>query len=173
MKNPLREGPHIDFFKSIQVPDIVQANFALVIRFSIGLLFAYSGLSKLIQPIEYFQVAMGLYELFPDIMLEIGSRIVPWIELLYGTYLLLGYREKRAASALMFLAFLFQIVIGQALLRRIPIDECGCFGGGAVHLTLYQSFLLDTAIILLLNWLYTKSPTKFGFDDRLSPSKSR
>ncbi len=166
MKNPFREGPHIDFLKSIRVPDVVQDNFALLIRFSIGSLFAYSGLSKLIQPIEYFQVAMGLYELFPDIALEIGSRIVPWAELLYGTYLLLGYREKRATSVLMFMAFLFQIVIGQALLRRIPIDECGCFGGGLIHLTLYQSFLLDTAIILLLNWLYSKSPTKISLDER-------
>lgn len=168
MKNYLREGPLVDFVKKCKVPLSIQTKLVLLPRLLISVLFIYSGLSKLIQPIEYFQVAIGLYELFPDPILILVSHIVPWIELLYGVYLFLGYREKLATAALMTLAFMFQLVIGQALLRHIPLDECGCFGGGFIHLSLYQSFLLDTSIILLLNWINTLSPTIASLDRRKS-----
>lgn len=135
-------------------------------RFLIGVLFFYSGLSKLVQPNEYFQIAIGLYQLVPERLIPLVSHTVPWIELLASAYLLLGYRTGLAAGALAGLTGLFQLVIGQALLRQLPVDECGCFGGGFIHLTLYQSFALDTLLLLALIQIASAQKHRWALDNR-------
>jgi hypothetical protein len=112
-------------------------------------------------------VAVGQYSLFPDKIIHQVSFIVPWIEFGFGTYLLLGYMQEISAGALAVLAGFFQLVIGQALLRRLPMDECGCFGGGFIHFTLYQSFVLDTLLVVILVQLAAPERTIFSVDNYL------
>jgi uncharacterized membrane protein YphA (DoxX/SURF4 family) len=137
----------------------------LVARLLMGCLFFYSGLSKLIQPIEYFEVAIDQYSLFPEGLIHGVALVVPWVELISGTFLLLGYMPAKAARVLAVLTGLFQVVLAQALLRRLPMDECGCFGGGLIHLTLYQSFTLDTALVLLLIQIASSENSLFSLDN--------
>lgn len=134
-------------------------------RLAIGTLFFYSGFSKLTRPIEYFQIAIAPYDIVPEIFVAAISWIVPSIELLLGTFLLAGYWLNGSAAILAALTGLFQLVLAQALIRRLPIDECGCFGGGLIHLTLYQSFVLDTIAVLVLIKIATSSSKKFSLDN--------
>src|SRR5882672_6874917 len=103
-----------------QISDAIKIRGLLLARLLIGGLFFYSGLSKLIQPIEYFEVAIDQYSLFPAGIIHGVALVVPWVELISGTYLLLGYMPARAAGVLAFLTGLFQIVLAQALLRHLP-----------------------------------------------------
>lgn len=137
-------------------------------RVLIGTLFFYSGFSKLIQPAEYFEVAVGFYQAVPEAWIPAVSRTMPWIELIAGTFLLLGYALVQSARMLALLTGAFQVILGQALLRRLPIDECGCFGGGFVHLTLYQSFALDTALFLVLIQIAAHRTSPFSLDRLLA-----
>lgn len=126
----------------------------IVSRVLVGALFFYSGLSKLIQPIEYFEVAVAQYDIVPQKFIHLVCLILPWVELVFGAFLLIGHRTKKASAVLGVLTALFQLILGQALLRRLPMDECGCFGGGFIHFTLYQSFALDTLLVLILIQLF-------------------
>ena len=134
---------------SLHIPDKLKAGLLFAARILAGALFFYSGFSKLIQPVEYFEVAIGQYTVVPEAAVHYVASVIPWIEMTAGTFVFLGYMLEGAAGALGVLTAMFQIILGQALVRRLPMDECGCFGGGFVHLTLYQSFVLDTFLVLI------------------------
>ena len=142
-------------------------------RFVFGAIFVYSGISKLLMPVEHFQVAINMYELGSDAIVLIASYVVPWIEFIFGAFLVLGYAEKISASVLVGLCFVFQIVLGSALVRKLLIDECGCFGGGFIHMTLYQSFALDTVMALALIQVASGPPTRLSLDGKLLGDAAR
>lgn len=154
-------------FPKFAIDEKYKVGALFVARILIGLLFFYSGLSKLIQPIEYFEVAVGFYQIVPEEVIHYVALVIPWIELTSGTFLLLGYMLESAAGTLAILTGIFQGILGQALVRRLPIDECGCFGGGFVHLTLYQSFVLDTVLLLLLIQISTAERNRWSLDHLL------
>lgn len=120
------------------------------LRLLVGCLFFYAGFSKLIQPIESFEIVVRWYNIIPDMMMPLVTFLVPWTELIFGTYILLGFSLKKSCGVLIVLNIMFQLIVGQALIRKLPIDECGCFGGGFIHLSLYQSFTLNTILVLIL-----------------------
>ena len=130
--------------------------FLLGLRFAAGALFIYSALLKLIQPIEYFQFAIRLYEIVPESLVPWVALVMPWAELIGGIFLFMGYLSRPAAWLLVGLVGLFQIVIGQAVFRELPIEECGCFGG-LVHFSPCQTYVFDSVILLaLLALAFTK-----------------
>lgn len=124
--------------------------FIFCVRVIIASIFILSGFSKLGNPIEYFEVVISLYKMSPENLIPFVAYVVPSIEIIFGSFLLLGYSVSMSAAVLASLSALFQLVLAQALLRGLRINECGCFGGGYVHLSLYQSFMLDTVLSLSL-----------------------
>jgi len=140
---------------SIQSKERISKFLLFLLRVVIGALFVYSGFSKLIRPIEYFEVAVAQYDVIPDFLTHYLCSMVPWIELIGGAYLFLGYQIPISGGVLVFLTGVFQVALAQALLRKLPMDECGCFGGNSIHLSLYQSFVMDTMIVIGLIYLST------------------
>jgi hypothetical protein len=47
---------------------------------------------------------------------------------------------------------MFILIVGQALLRKLPIDECGCFGG-LISLPLSVVLMFDSVQLLLTGLL--------------------
>src|SRR4051812_17586096 len=94
-------------------------------RLLVGVVFIFSGLSKLVYPIEYFEIAIGFYDVIPFRFTHSIALILPWVELIFGFYVLLGYWVRGSAGILACLTGFFQILLAQALMRRLPIDECG------------------------------------------------
>ncbi len=137
--------------------------FLLTLRFMAGLLFIYSGFLKLIQPVEYFQFAMGLYQFVPENLIPFFALIIPWLELITGAFLFLGYLSKPSSFVLLCLTVLFQIVIGQAVFRGLPIEECGCFGG-LIHFSPCQTYIFDSVVLLVLLALTLSPRNSFSLD---------
>ncbi len=54
--------------------------------------------------------------------------VMPWVELVTGAFLLMGLHLRLASRSALGLFSLFILVIGQAMVRRLPVDECGCLG---------------------------------------------
>jgi uncharacterized membrane protein YphA (DoxX/SURF4 family) len=143
----------------------IKTGFFFFVRIVIGLFFVYSGVSKLIRPIEYFEYAIGQYKVFPDVLISLSGFLVPWIETICGAYLLLGLWTYISGLTLFCLTVCFQLILSQALLRRIPIDDCGCFGGNFIHFNLYQSLILDTVLALILINIATLSKHVLSVDN--------
>ncbi len=114
-------------------------------RIFIGLIFAYSGFTKLMEPVENFQGGMAAYEIIPYIFIPFLAHVIPWVEFLFGSFLIVGYLPRVSATVLatMSWSFVLLIFITRIVTGGLPAD-CGCFGEGSIiHLNPYQVFIMD------------------------------
>jgi DoxX len=114
-------------------------------RMFLGLVFAYSGFTKLMEPVENFQGAMTAYEIIPYVFIPFLAHVIPWIEFFFGTFLILGYLPRISALVLsvMSLSFVILILVVRMVTGALPAD-CGCFGEGSlVHLKPLQVLIMD------------------------------
>ena len=119
-----------------------------MLRIGIGSLFVVSGFEKLIGPYQNFLYVIESYSFLPFPLAEIVARLLPWVEFLLGIFLVLGLWLKGALRAMMALLLMFMAVVIQALIRNLPIDECGCFGG-LISVPLPVVLTFDTTIFVL------------------------
>ena len=122
--------------------------FFVIGRILIGCLFIVSGFEKLIGPYQNFLYVVQSYEFLPTLLEEMVARTLPLIELFLGVFLVVGLWLKWALRSIGMVIFLFILIVGQALLRKLPIDECGCFGG-LISLPLYAVLIFDSMLFLL------------------------
>jgi len=123
-------------------------------RVILAAVFLISGLQKAAAPAEEFAVIIEAYNLIsPEMALNL-ARVLPPVEILLGLALLGGYlcRLSAAAAGGMFIMFISALV--STVLRGIPLESCGCFGG--IHLTPPQALALDSVLLCLAYLAYRK-----------------
>ncbi len=119
--------------------------FLFIGRMFLGLVFAYSGFIKLIEPVENFQGGMAAYEIIPYAVIPFLAHVIPWIEFFFGAFLILGYLPRVSALvlAVMSWSFVLLIVTTRIVTGALPAD-CGCFGEGSlIHLKPLQVLVMD------------------------------
>ena len=127
--------------------DAAKMNYKILFlcRMFLGLVFAYSGFTKLMDPVENFQGVMASYEIIPYAVIPLLAHVVPWIEFLFGVFMILGYLPRLSALVLgaMSWSFVVLIVATRVVTGSVPPD-CGCFGEGSlIHLQPYQVLVMD------------------------------
>jgi len=124
----------------------------LVIRWIVGLLFIFSGLIKVNDPVglsykmqEFFEVLnlhfLNDYALF----FSLGMNV---FEVLAGVAVIIGWRMKLFSWLLLLLIIFFTFLTGFALFSG-KIKTCGCFGD-CIPLTAAQSFGKDIILFFLI-----------------------
>lgn len=101
----------------------------LLLRLVLGGLFIFAASMKLYD-LQAFNDSVRAFELVPDNAdhaIVLLTFIVPWIELLCGTLLLLGLWTRSAALVLSFLLICFIGGVFSVLARGMHVT-CGCFG---------------------------------------------
>jgi uncharacterized membrane protein YphA (DoxX/SURF4 family) len=119
----------------------------LACRLVVGGVFIYASLDKLGHP-RAFAEAISHYRLVPYSLLHLCAHLLPVVEFVLGSALVLGIGRRGAALLAGVLTVVFMAAISSALIRNLDIS-CGCFntdGGHAVGLDL----LWRDAILLLL-----------------------
>jgi len=129
----------------------------LILRIAIGFIFAYAGFMKLIEPVENFEAAITDFNLFSPTLVHWIARIVPWIELMGGTFLLLGYLPRISSAAVGALAFGFVVLLGMSVLTGKGSESCGCFGESGIKLSRNQMFILDLGAFFIAFKLFRKN----------------
>lgn len=122
------------------------------LRIIIGSIFLISSLGKLLSPYQNFLYAIQAYQLLPSWIEVLVAQIFPWIELLVGSFVLLGMWTSWALRGALILFGIFVVVLGQALIRGLPLEDCGCFGGW-IHLKPQTIIIMDSASLLLTSLL--------------------
>jgi uncharacterized membrane protein YphA (DoxX/SURF4 family) len=128
--------------------------FILCLRVGLGLVFLVASIDKIQNP-DQFARAIANYRLLPYEFIHGTAIVLPWIEVVAGSLLLLGVwtRANALLASSMLLVFIF--AIAQALWRHLDIS-CGCFdvASGADKMsrwTLYWDIIwLFWGILLLL-----------------------
>lgn len=116
-----------------------------LLRIFVGLVLAYAGFTKLLEPAANFEASLLKYGVFSPKWIPWMAQIVPWLEWLLGCLLIVGYAPRLVAfgASLLTLSFIVTLASSRLLLESGNSD-CGCFGhSGLVHLTMRQIFLVD------------------------------
>ena len=140
-----------------------------VIRILIGCLFVVSGFEKLVGHYQNFLYVVQSYEFLPTLMEGAVARGLPWIEFFLGIFLITGLWLKWTLRSTLILFLMFILIVGQALLRGLPIDECGCFGS-LISLPLAGVMIFDSTMLLMTGLLIKqeKHSSFFSLDQYFS-----
>ena len=136
-----------------------------LLRAAIGSVLLVSGFTKVIYPYQNFVYVIQSYQLLPGWAENLTAMVLPWIELIAGLFTILGLWTPRALRAALMLFSVFIIMLGQAILRGIPLDHCGCFGEW-LQLRPQQVIVMDSMFLLAAVFLLQNLPKaqKFSLD---------
>jgi len=125
-----------------------------LIRTALGIVFIWSGFSKLLDP-EGFSTIIEAYGLIPDVTILPVAIGLPVLELLAGAGLLLDMQG--ALGIITGLLILFIGVLSYGLWIGLDVD-CGCFGPddpeGAAYHSLRPALYRDTVMLAGIGYLY-------------------
>jgi uncharacterized membrane protein YphA (DoxX/SURF4 family) len=133
-----------------------------IVGLIVGCVFVYASHDKILMPaafarIVYHYQLIGPGEHLPALLPNLLVVTLPWIELLVGVALVVGVWRREAAAVTAALLVVFVFAVGQALLRGIDIENCGCFAldsaGRAAGIKLILEDLGLLLGALLLAWL--------------------
>lgn len=147
-------------------------NWFVLSRIAIGTLLCFSGGEKILSPYQNFLYVIQGYQILPMHAEEFVARVFPWIEFLTGFFLLVGLWTDWALRGTLIVFTGFITVVGQALIRELPIKECGCFGE-AVSLPTQTVLVMDSFIWLVIVKLlmHTARTAAFSLDRYFEKNK--
>lgn len=126
-----------------------------LLRLLVGGGFLIAGALKVAAPAD-FAAAVGNYRLLPREFINLAAILVPWVEVVTGSFILAGVWLRSAALMISCMTWLFAAVILSALARGLNI-ECGCFGTvGGKHVGLVN-LAIDAVFFCLASLLACKA----------------
>jgi uncharacterized membrane protein YphA (DoxX/SURF4 family) len=121
-------------------------------RLFVGLLFIFSGLIKINDPLGFSYKLEEYFDVFHISFLSSFalsmSIILCSLEVILGFALLIGVRAKSVAWGLLLLIIFFAFLTFYSAYFKV-VQTCGCFGD-AIPLTPWQSFSKDLVLLLLI-----------------------
>ena len=141
--------------------------FILCLRVALGLVFIVASVDKIRNP-DAFATAIANYRLLPYEFIHGVAIVLPWVEAVAGSLLLLGIWTRANALLTSCMLIVFVLAIGQALWRHLDIS-CGCFttAPGANKMTrwtLYWDLIWlswGTLLLLFGRDVYSLFPARF------------
>jgi putative oxidoreductase len=132
---------------------------ALPARLYLGYVFIWACLHKIAAPAT-FALDVATYQLLPLSLINITALVLPWVELLAGVMIVLGFRTRAAALLISGMMLVFMVALGWALHQGLDMS-CGCFASQSSdeHAISWLTMLRDAGWLVLA--LYV-----LGFDRR-------
>jgi uncharacterized membrane protein YphA (DoxX/SURF4 family) len=153
--------------KSRIIALLTHPTLALAARVVLGCTFIVASLDKIIHP-ELFARAVYNYQLLPEVAVNVVALWIPWLELVGGVFLLLGFWTPGSVLFLTGLLLVFLGALGFNLARGLDV-ACGCFStsskGPVTALTLLRDSLFLVVALYLLWFHHVR-----GMESRFSPA---
>lgn len=135
----------------------------LLARLAAGGVFVYAGVLKALAPAEEFAYAIESYRVLNSQLSLWAAYTLPWLELYAGLLLAAGIFTRFNALFIGALILSFEVLLGQAWLRGLPVTSCGCFGSGGSN-SLTREFT-QNLVYLALAWAAYKYGRAWSADD--------
>jgi len=102
---------------------------ALPARLYLGYVFILACAHKIADP-GAFALDVATYQLLPLSLVNITALVLPWIELLAGNMIVIGFRTRAAALLIAGMMVVFMVALAWAL--HLDLDmSCGCFASSS------------------------------------------
>lgn len=162
--------------KSSLIALLTQPTLALAARVLLGSIFIVASLDKILHP-GLFARAVYNYQILPDPAVNVVALWLPWLEVVAGVSLVLGFWARGSILVLTGLLVVFLGALGFNLARGLDV-ACGCFSTrskgptGALTLLRDSLFLL---VALYLFWLHHVRgvESRFSLGRLVPPTPSR
>jgi uncharacterized membrane protein YphA (DoxX/SURF4 family) len=143
---------------------------SVILRFYIGGIFIYAGMSKVHYPGEFAE-NLAAYQMLPYWVVNIAAVVLPWIEIICGLLLIVGLKSRVAASVngMLLLIFIAGILIN--LLKGTPIN-CGCFDSVGAQIS-WKDVFRDLGWFALTVQIFIFDRISFLNKDIFLPRKGR
>lgn len=117
------------------------------VRLLLGCVFVYAGIDKILDPQAFAQVIAN-YQIFPSTGINLMAVIIPWVELVLGTLLIVGRLLPGAVllTDILLVSFLACLLFNVA--RGLNV-HCGCFGTSMEGDPVVAWYLLRDTVFLL------------------------
>jgi hypothetical protein len=131
-------------------------------RFVLGFIFVYASIDKILHPAAFAETIYN-YQILPDVLINVTAIVLPWLEFLIGSLLILGLWMPGAVFTCNALLLLFFVTVLFNLARGLDID-CGCFtastdpssGGHMLWYLFRDGFFLFLGFYLFAATLFPK-----------------
>jgi uncharacterized membrane protein YphA (DoxX/SURF4 family) len=132
----------------------------LCARWILGVVFIYASYDKLLHP-QAFADIIYHYQILPDRLINGAAVFLPWLELLIGIFLVIGFWMPGTVIWCNLLLIVYIGALSFNLARGLDID-CGCFsiaGGRSINIEtiLWDVFFLALSIYLFIGVFGSKS----------------
>ena len=122
-----------------------QSNF--VLRLIIGGTFVYAAFDKIMHPDQFARIIYNYHQV-PGQLINIFALFLPWVEIISGILIIVGYWEKAATLIIGGMLVMFIIALTQALIKGVNI-ECGCFSTTSKAKGPVKDLIFRDALMLL------------------------
>lgn len=119
-------------------------------RCLVGSVFVFAGFSKILLPHAEVVALIQQYTVIPPPVIPLLAALLPWLELVSGTALLIGFHTTLAALLVGGQLVAFSGLMLVVILIGVPIEDCGCFGQVGLRETPPQVLLRDLIMLALL-----------------------
>lgn len=144
----------------------------LLARLLVGGIFVYAAVGKLLAPIEEFEASIRTYGFLSDGLIRPFALITPWVELLAGFFVLLGFWRRWAAAVLSLMLLSFIIAITTNIIRGNLDIDCGCFGTFSIGSSPYEALWKDIVLFALSLFLLFRKRWKWSVDGIFASDKA-
>jgi len=121
--------------------------FLFLLRLVIGGTFIYAALDKVAHPDQFARIIYN-YHMLPGQLINIFALLLPWVELVAGVLMVIGYWEKAATVVIGGLLAMFTVALANALIKGVNI-ECGCFSTTSRAKGPVQSLIVRDILMLI------------------------
>jgi uncharacterized membrane protein YphA (DoxX/SURF4 family) len=151
----------------------------VVIRWGVGALFIYMGLSKALDPVDFLKLVRQYDLVQQHLVLNVIASALPWFEVFCGGLLVAGVAVRGAAliSALMLVPFTFLVLLRALAIQKVSglafcaiKFDCGC---GAGEVFICMKLLENTLLTLASIWLIAVPRQELCLRHALFPNLGR
>jgi cobalt-zinc-cadmium efflux system protein len=127
---------------------LFQSRLLFWMRLVVGVVFIAASIDKILHPAAFAQMIYN-YQILPDAFINVTAIVLPWVELVLGSLLVLGlwFPGTVVLANLLLLAFFGSLLFNLA--RGLDI-HCGCFSTSTQGNPLTTWYIVRDAVFLLL-----------------------
>ncbi|MBU1241541.1 DoxX family membrane protein [Myxococcota bacterium] len=139
-------------------------------RLVVGIVFVLAAIPKIVDP-SSFAWSIALYQMLHYRHVHLLAVILPWVELVAGVFLILGFRTRGSAVVVCGMLVMFIVAIAFAIINKIEMSGCGCFSQeGAKALEAHRSemgtslLFRDLAMLVMTGYVWLFDTGRLGLD---------